>query len=165
MRKLKIKDLLQKRIFTLPEQEESLEKFKSWWDPHLPNCYFAMHNRHRTTYRKGDQLFNSYGVRNNRHLIVNYGFCMARNSYNSLGFKVFVTTTSAEDASKTHKHVKILRLKKDRVSEPLLQYLRANLINSFKADLKKLDSSIAQMRCDRLLVSAPVDLDFEIQIL
>jgi hypothetical protein len=131
----------------------------------LPNCYFAMHNRHRTTYRKGDQLFNSYGVRNNRHLIVNYGFCMARNSFNSLGFKVFVTTTSAEDASKTHKHVKILRLKKDRVSEPLLQYLRANLINSFKTDLKKLDSSLAQVRSDRLLVSAPVDLDFEIQIL
>lgn len=44
----------------------------------------------KTFYRKGDQLFNCYGLRNNRFLMINYGFCLRNNKYNSLGFKVFV---------------------------------------------------------------------------
>jgi hypothetical protein len=127
--------------------------------------YFAMHNRHTTSYRQGDQLFNSYGVRNNRHLITNYGFCMRNNKYNSLGFKVFVNAKGDEE--KTQQHVKVIKLKKERLSEPLLQYLRANLLNSWRESLKK-DSSIPKdvldQRLNRMLISAPVDLDFELQV-
>ncbi len=127
VRKLKMRHKIKSKILTLDEVPEEQEKFKNWWDPDMPNVYFAMNCRHKTSYRKGDQLFNSYGVRNNRHLITNYGFCMRKNQYNSLGFKVFVN--AKDDALQTQQHVKILKLKKGRISEPLFQYLRANLIN------------------------------------
>lgn len=53
-----------------------------------------MASRHKTSYKKGDQLFNCYGRRTNRFLLVNYGFCFRNNKYNSLGFKVFVNYTA-----------------------------------------------------------------------
>jgi hypothetical protein len=59
-----------------------------------------MGTKEKTSYRKGDQLFNCYGLRTNRFLLLNYGFCLRNNKYNSLGFKVFVnlkTTTKPED--------------------------------------------------------------------
>lgn len=126
----------------------------------MPDIYFAMHCRHRTSYKKGDQLFNSYGVRNNRHLIVNYGFCLRNNKYNSLGFKVFVNAKN--DALQTQRHVKILKLKRGRISEPLLQYLRANLINTFKNTLDNSKDPVMMKRASRVLVSAPVDIEFEL---
>ena len=49
-----------------------------------------MGTKYKTAYKKGDQLFNCYGLRTNRFLVLNYGFCLANNKYNSLGFKVFV---------------------------------------------------------------------------
>ena len=107
--------------------------FRQWWDPQMKNVYFAMSSRHRTCYRKGDQLFNSYGLRNNRFLIQNYGFCLRDNKYNYIGFKVFVNNQN--DVLQTQRHVKILKLKKDKLSESLLQYLRANLITNFREKL------------------------------
>ena len=118
VRKHKMRHQVKSRILTLNETPEDMEKFKEWWNPHMESVYFAMHCRHKTSYRKGDQLFNSYGTRNNRHLITNYGFCLRHNRYNSLGFKVFVNVK--DEASQTQQHVKILKLKKGRVSEPLL---------------------------------------------
>jgi hypothetical protein len=56
----------------------------------MEDVYFAMYSRHRTCYRKGDQLMNSYGLRGNRFLLTNYGFTIRKNKYNSLGFKVFI---------------------------------------------------------------------------
>lgn len=59
-----------------------------------------------------------------------------------------------------------MRLKPNRLSEPLLQYLRANLIFSFKEELKKNEAvKNSKERIDRLLVSAPVDIDFELQVI
>jgi len=43
---------------------------------------------------------------------------MRKNKYNSLNFKVFVS--DAKDPSQTSRHVKILKLKKDRLSNDLL---------------------------------------------
>ena len=83
----------------------------------MEDTYFSMNTRHRTCYRKGDQLFNSYGLRTNRFLIVNYGFTIRQNKYNYLGFKVFVNL--GPDSS-DQKYVKVLKLKKNKLSEPLL---------------------------------------------
>lgn len=58
---------------------------------------------------------------------------MRRNRYNSLGFKVFVNYEDEED--RTNRHVKILRLKRNRINESLFQYLRANLIFDFRKKL------------------------------
>jgi hypothetical protein len=122
----------------------------------MPNVYFAMNSRHRTSYKKGDQLFNSYGLRTNRFLLTNYGFAIRQNKYNSLGFKVFVNYTN--DEQEMMRHVKILKLKKNKLSEALLQYLRANLIGTFKQQ----NGNLSNSHHNDLLVSTPVNLDFEL---
>lgn len=108
-------------------------------------------------------MFNSYGLRSNRFLIANYGFTMRQNRYNSLNFKVFVNDVT--DPLQTNRHVKILKLKKDRLNTSLLQYLRANLIVEFAKKLNEKGDEISKKRTARLLVSAPVDIEFEIKVL
>lgn len=70
----------------------------SWWKgvDDDRGVYFAMGAKFSSYYKKGDQLFNCYGRRTNRFLLVNYGFCIRNNKYNSLGFKVFVNAPAEE---------------------------------------------------------------------
>lgn len=67
------------------------------------DVFYAMGTKHKTSYRKGDQLFNCYGLRTNRFLLLNYGFCLRNNKYNSLGFKVFVNLKPQHTASEEGK--------------------------------------------------------------
>ena len=83
----------------------------------MENIYFAMYARHRTCYKKGDQLLNSYGARDNRFLLTNYGFTLRQNKYNSLGFKVFL---NYKDGNISESHPKIIRVKKGKLSQELL---------------------------------------------
>ena len=46
-----------------------------------------------------------------------------------------------------------------------MQYLRANLMKTFQTKLLKSGEEHSKARCERLLVSAPVDPEFEIVIL
>lgn len=76
---------------------EELTKFDDdeeydWYKGHEDqrSVFFAMGTKFGSSYKKGDQLFNSYGRRSSRFLLLNYGFTFRNNKYNSLGFKVFV---------------------------------------------------------------------------
>mmetsp|Transcript_16030 Transcript_16030/g.15450 ORF Transcript_16030/g.15450 Transcript_16030/m.15450 type:complete len:201 (+) Transcript_16030:607-1209(+) len=145
--------------FKREEDEGEPENFKDWWHFQDDHGYYAMGTKSKAFYQKGDQLFNCYGRRTNRFLLLNYGFCLRQNKYNSLGFKVFVNfkkqnneEKKEEDNDKSH-YQKIIKLKHDRLSEELLEYLRANLIFTYKGANK-----------ERILVSVPVDLDFELFI-
>ena len=73
----------------IDDEDYALETF-GWWDYELPHVYYAMCTKYKNFYKKGDQLFNCYGRRTNRFLLLSYGFCLRHNKYNSLGFKVFV---------------------------------------------------------------------------
>ena len=59
-----------------------------------------MGTKYKSFYKKGDQLFNCYGRRTNRFLLLNYGFCLRHNKYNSLGFKVFVNFAGNKNKEK-----------------------------------------------------------------
>lgn len=74
--KIRQKKALRKRVYTFDEANEDYEDYKKWFNSDMENCYFAMYARHRTCYRKGDQLLNSYGARDNRFLLTNYGFTL-----------------------------------------------------------------------------------------
>jgi hypothetical protein len=149
-----------KRYGVLNEDYEGTEDF-SWINyENDEGVYYAMGTKHKTTYKQGDQLFNCYGLRTNRFLLLNYGFCLRNNKYNSLGFKVFVNyqapkkeSPSKQEESDDSQYQKVIRLKKDKLSEDLLQYLRANLIFTYKGGNKEM-----------LLVSSPVDIDFELYV-
>ena len=73
-----------------------------------------MGTKFSSRYKKGDQLFNCYGRRTNRFLLINYGFCLRFNKYNSLGFKVYVT--HKEDDGEPQKCQKVIRIKMHRLS-------------------------------------------------
>ena len=100
-------------MFVFEESNEDYEEYKKWYKPEMENCYFVMYARHRTCYRKGDQLLNSYGSRDNRFLLTNYGFTLRQNKYNSLGFKVFLNFNKAGEMEKFQK---VIRMKKRRLS-------------------------------------------------
>jgi hypothetical protein len=77
----------------IPSEEYDLNEDFSWITPETEDdIYYAMGAKFKTCYRKGEQLFNCYGLRTNRFLLLNYGFCLRNNKYNSLGFKVFVNS-------------------------------------------------------------------------
>jgi hypothetical protein len=132
----------------------------SWWQGIEDNrgIYFALGTKFASTYKKGDQLFNCYGRRTNRFLLVNYGFCMRYNKYNSLGFKVFVNLQREDgNIDETEQFQKIIKMKANKLSLDLLQYLRANLVFSFDFGKKEIR--------DNITISTPVDLKFETFIL
>lgn len=150
-----------KRFGFMSDSYDGEENFSAWLDyDNDGDVYYAMGTKFKTCYKKGDQLFNCYGLRTNRFLLLNYGFALRNNKYNSLGFKVFVNYQPKEKAqsgavlseeNNESRFQKIIRLKRDKLCEDLLQYLRANLIFTYKGPNK-----------ERLLVSCPVDLDFEL---
>ena len=152
------KKALRKRIYIFDEATEDYEDYKKWFYTGIPNTYFAMYARHRTCYRKGEQLLNSYGARDNRFLLTNYGFTLRQNKYNSLGFKVFL---NYREEGRTETHAKIIKIKKNKLSQELLQYLRASLIFSFQ----KKHGSTENQFYKNLLVSVPVNPNFEKMIL
>ena len=50
--------------------------------------YFSMTTKSKSYFGKGKQVFNCYGRRTNRFLLLNYGFTLQNNKYNSVAFKV-----------------------------------------------------------------------------
>jgi hypothetical protein len=128
------------------EDSELNENF-TWIDYEKDGeIYYAMGTKYKTSYRKGDQLFNCYGLRTNRFLLLNYGFCLRNNKYNSLGFKVFVNYKPAEkskdednDETDESRYQKVIKLKRDKLSEGKLPNMcifinRATLISEGKLD-------------------------------
>jgi hypothetical protein len=128
------------------EDSELNENF-TWIDYEKDGeIYYAMGTKYKTSYRKGDQLFNCYGLRTNRFLLLNYGFCLRNNKYNSLGFKVFVNYKPAEkskdednDETDESRYQKVIKLKRDKLSEGKLPNIcifinRPTLISEGKLD-------------------------------
>lgn len=94
-----------RKLSNLEEDEISdLDKSEdySWWDgiKDKRGVYFAMGTKFSSRYKKGDQLFNCYGRRTNRFLLVNYGFVLRYNKYNCLGFRVYVTYKEEPNSDK-----------------------------------------------------------------
>ena len=129
------------------EDSELNENF-TWIDYEKDGeIYYAMGTKYKTSYRKGDQLFNCYGLRTNRFLLLNYGFCLRNNKYNSLGFKVFVNYKPAEkskdednDETDESRYQKVIKLKRDKLSEGKLPNIciipkKKSLCNSPSLDL------------------------------
>ena len=67
------------------ESEETDEEFE-WFEPdegHNDECYFVFVNKNRKTIQPGKEIYNCYGNRTNKFLLLNYGFCYPDNSYDS----------------------------------------------------------------------------------
>lgn len=71
------------------EESDEEENF-GWWEYNDKNMYFQMGTKYKNIYKEKDQVFHCYGRRTNRFLLVNYGFCLRNNKYDSLSFRVWV---------------------------------------------------------------------------
>ena len=110
-----------------------------------------MTTKYKGHYKAGEQVFNCYGRRSNRFLLLNYGFSLRNNKYNSFPFRVWLdvpdteTPSQEEEESKSEKKSspggeeeeedrpsRMLRLKSTRLCSELLVYLRNNLLNKYK---------------------------------
>lgn len=153
------------------EEEDDEENF-AWYNHEDDQTYFVLCSKHKNIYNVGQQVFHCYGRRTNRFLLLNYGFCLNNNKYNSLSFRVWVnfnwqeerakkevqkqqsSKSDSDEEEKDNRISKIIRLKRDHLNEEIFAYLRANLLNTYKG------KNLAY-----LLVSAPVDTEFELLVL
>eukprot|EP01138_Halocafeteria_seosinensis_P001389 gb/GECG01001425.1/.p1 GENE.gb/GECG01001425.1/~~gb/GECG01001425.1/.p1 ORF type:complete len:450 (+),score=44.15 gb/GECG01001425.1/:1-1350(+) len=52
------------------------------------NCNFLMRPTKSNRYPKGQEVYNSYGRRDNKHLLLEYGFCLLNNEWEYIDFPV-----------------------------------------------------------------------------
>lgn len=71
------------------EEEDDEENF-AWYTDGDKDTYFVLCTKYKNVYKKGQQVFHCYGRRTNRFLLLNYGFCLNNNKYNSLSFRVWI---------------------------------------------------------------------------
>ncbi len=57
------------------EEDEDPEDF-AWWRHDDHDMYFSMTTKSKSYFSKGTQVFNCYGRRTNRFLLLNYGFTL-----------------------------------------------------------------------------------------
>lgn len=66
------------------EFEEEVEW--PWWKYSDPHTYFVVSTSRPM--KAGEQLYNSYGKRSNRYLLIWYGFTIDRNKFDSVPFRL-----------------------------------------------------------------------------
>ena len=87
------------------EEEDDEENF-AWYNHEDNQTYFVLCTKHKNIYKAGQQVFHCYGRRTNRFLLLNYGFCLNNNKYNSLSFRVWVNFNWQEDRRKDEEQKK-----------------------------------------------------------
>ena len=96
-----------------------------------------------------------------------YGFVLENNKYNSLQFQVILDFNKKEEEKKKeeeqesdeeddNKISKVIKLKNNRIRDDFFAYVRMSLMQKMEKDNK--------MR-DHILVSSPVDIEFEMFML
>lgn len=73
------------------EDDELQEEFKD-----LNENYFFMSTGVRTCFKKGEQVLNSYGRLSNRNLLLDYGFAIPENRYDSVFFFLWLPRSGRE---------------------------------------------------------------------
>ena len=81
------------------EEEDDEENF-AWYDHKDNETYFVLCTKYKNIYQPGQQVFHCYGRRTNRFLLLNYGFCLNNNKYNSLSFRVWINFNWQEEKKK-----------------------------------------------------------------
>ena len=59
-------------------------------------CYFTLYTGEKCSFKKGSQVFSSYGKLSNRDLLLDYGFAMMNNNYDSFYFRMWNKSTGRQ---------------------------------------------------------------------
>ena len=60
-----------------------------WWHFDDRQTSFVLTTKRLSTYKRGEQIFNCYGRRSNKFILLYYGFCIATNQYDSLQVRIW----------------------------------------------------------------------------
>eukprot|EP01017_Pseudomicrothorax_dubius_P051574 TRINITY_DN9960_c0_g1_i12.p1 TRINITY_DN9960_c0_g1~~TRINITY_DN9960_c0_g1_i12.p1 ORF type:complete len:312 (+),score=55.34 TRINITY_DN9960_c0_g1_i12:68-937(+) len=140
------------------DEEEDDEKFP-WYNTLDDQIYFLVATHADQKVEKNQQLFYFYGSRTNKYLLSWYGFCYSNNRYDSYSFRFWMkqtdldgfnaiknmvydtslsyyewengTTTFNGRKISTFDLTKEIRLKKSRLNEEILVYLRGICIPKY----------------------------------
>ncbi|KRX01136.1 hypothetical protein PPERSA_08237 [Pseudocohnilembus persalinus] len=169
---------------------QSLEQFKKnrylsqlqdnkweWYDPEDNDNYINFVTQKPV--KKGQQIFNCYGRRSNKGLLLWYGFCLIDNPYDSVVFRLieewetqpydqfkifndYISYNEWEEDKYKYQGVvydieqftKEFRLKKSKIAEDFITFLRVKLLKVYK------ESDFFQVK-----ITLPSSFQFEIQVL
>ena len=135
-----------------------------WISTYYDDSFFTLSTGKFKGYKPGEQVFNCYGSRSNKFLLFNYGFMMKHNPYNSMTFRAWVDHQIPDTHKITHikgetayfgdmnqviRWFRVIHLK-EKLNFKLLEYIRSTLIDKYTGKNQKI-----------LLISTPVDFDFE----
>ncbi len=127
----------------------------------------------RKPIKKGQQIFNFYGRRSNKFLLIGYNFALSENKYDSFAFKINVDNWRESnkpfqarlpvgkivnrDGKVNMYFTREIRVKEQKVCIQLINHCRALLIGW--TDLK------AEQFKNRIRVTIPFSLQFEKKVL
>ena len=129
--------------------------------------------KRKNTYQAGEQIFNCYGRRSNKFLLVFYGFCFYGNQYDSLECHIWrqlereektqsrlarSLLLTEEDFLENYDDIsslaKAIRFKFSRLQEDLLSYLRAHCLLIYQGN-----------EIQKIKMTQPTVLDYEIIVI
>lgn len=84
------KKILEKNQFFEKRKKVCMKEsdFK-WWSFDDRQTSFVLTTKRMNTYKKGEQIFNCYGRRSNKFILLYYGFCISPNQYDSLQVRIW----------------------------------------------------------------------------
>jgi hypothetical protein len=104
--------------------EEEGDDFDLRFDPR--DKYFVVRTKENGSFRAGQQVFNCYGRLNNFDMLLDYGFCLYPNRYDSCYLRLFKCKLILPTARKK-RGTKTFNLKLNQVNLRLMKYIRKRI--------------------------------------
>ena len=158
------------------DDEESEEEFKYEFHLSMKYKYFVMRTGTEGGFLRGQQVFNCYGRLNNTDMLLEYGFCLLPNRYDSVYVRViFIQMLKAKNINgkielpkldllentKLKYFLRVYYLKYDKLNDTFLEYFRKLIPKKERYTLEgELKVSIqAKQVLNELLSSFPTSLE------
>lgn len=150
--------------------EEEGDDFDMRFDP--SNKYFVMRTKEKASFKAGTQVFNCYGRLNNFDMLIDYGFCLYPNKYDSCYIRLFKCKLVSPALNKKKKGTRTFNLKLNQLNLDLLSYLRKRMntketymdpVSSSKSELKILFQF--QSLLEEFLNNFPTTLEQDLELL
>jgi hypothetical protein len=173
----------ERNIAECTSQDESAFDEEDSEEDHLKqddDNYFMMSTGIRTFFRKGEQVLNAYGRLNNRNLLLDYGFAIEDNRYDTVYFLLWLPRSGREGLVKLEdieaksqdymENTELYGLKKKRFNIDVFVYFREmmnvtvkNFPSKVEVELEIIDKFLAI--CLEMHDEFPTSLDEDLEIL
>jgi hypothetical protein len=114
--------------WTSEESSESVgDEFDLHFDP--TDKYFVMRTKDKGSFKAGQQIFNCYGRLSNFDMLLDYGFCIQPNRYDSVHLRLYKGKLIHISHITNKKKFKTFNLKNEQLNIQLLNYIRKRYRN------------------------------------